>query len=101
MIHALLAKPKRIEFRGEQVVLRRPTVADLVALMDANERGVFLPAWYVLTHVMDGDAQAFESLEQVMRLDATAVNELSRHIDAMYGEGQDLPQAPAKSCEAS
>jgi hypothetical protein len=101
MINALLAKPARVTFRGEVVTLRRPTVADLVALMDASERGVFIPAWYVLNHVLDGDQPAFESMDQVMRLDAIAVTELSRLIDAMYGEGQDLPRAPAKSCEAS
>ncbi len=99
MIAALLAKPHTIEFRGERITVRRPTVADLVACVDAGERGLFLPAWMVLNHVMDGDCPAFESIEQVMRLDGPSVIELGQEIDKLYSEGLDSRRLPAKSCE--
>lgn len=89
MIAALTGRPKSIEFRGERVTLRRPTVADMIALADASERGVHIPAWYVLNHVMDGDAPAYQGMEEVMRLDGPAVLALSREIDKLYGEGLD------------
>lgn len=89
MIAALTSRPKTVDFRGEQIRLRRPTVADLIALADASERGQHIPAWYVLNHVMDGDAPAFSSMDEVMRLDGPAVLALSREIDKLYGEGLD------------
>jgi hypothetical protein len=97
MIGALLARPHRIEFRGESITLRRPTVADMVAAADAAERGVHMSAWLVATHVMDGDAPAFESVEQVMQLEGPAVLALSAEIEKLYGEGLDLQSPHAKS----
>jgi hypothetical protein len=97
MIAALLAKPHHIDFRGERVVIKRPRVADLVACVDASERGTYMPAWFVLNHVLDGDHPAFESLEQVMQLDGPAVVELSREIEKLYVEGLDLSGPHAKS----
>jgi len=97
MIHALLAKPHAIDFRGERIVIRRPRVADLVACVDQSERGVYMPAWFVMNHVMDGDSQAFQTLEQVMQLDGPAVVELAREIEKLYVEGLDLSGPHAKS----
>lgn len=89
MIEALRSSPKTIVWRGTEIVLRRPTVADLIALTDASERGEHIPSWYVLHHVMQDGAPAFKSLEEVMQLDAPAVVALSREIDRLYGEGLD------------
>jgi hypothetical protein len=89
MIAALLARPKTIEFRGETITLRRPNVADLVALLDARERGDNLVAWLIWNHVMDGDAPAFKSIDECLRLDAVAARALAGHIDELYSEGMD------------
>ena len=97
MIASLLCRPLVLEFRGTQITLRRPTVAHLVAAIDATERGVYMPAWYVWNHVMDGDAQAFESLDAVMQLDAPGVILLGREIEGLYLEGLDSPGLRAKS----
>lgn len=97
MIAALLAKPCHVEFRGERVAIRRPRVADVVAALDASARGEYMPAWFVLHHVLEGDAPAFASLEEVMRLDGPAVIELARYIEPLYTEGLDLQAPPAKS----
>lgn len=97
MISSLLTRPKTIDFRGESIKLRRPTVADVVAALDAQERAVYMPAWFVWMHVMDGDAQAFESIEQVMRLDGPGVIALAQQIEPLYAEGLDLQAPHAKS----
>lgn len=89
MIEALLSKPKRITFRGQELTLRRPTVADLVSLVDAQGRGENILAWYIWNHVVDGGERVFASIDDVMRLDATACQELAKEIDKLYGEGSD------------
>lgn len=97
MIAALLAKPCTIDFRGERVAIRRPRVVDIVAALDASARGDYMPAWFVLNHVLEGDVPAFASMEEVMRLDGPAVVELARMIEPLYTEGLDLQPPPAKS----
>jgi hypothetical protein len=89
MIAALLARPKTIEFRGETIKLRRPNVADLVALLDARERGDNLVAWLIWNHVVDGDEPAFKSIDECLKLDALAARALAGHIDELYSEGMD------------
>lgn len=89
MIAALLHRTAEIEFRGETVWVRRPTVADLVAAVDAQARGTFMPAWFVHAHVLKGDGLAFKSVDEVMQLDGPAVVELSRKIEEFYAEGLD------------
>lgn len=97
MIAALLCRPVELEVAGERVRVRRPTVADFVAAVDASGRGAFMPAWFVATHALDGDAQAFESIDQVMRLDGNRTIALGKAIEKLYEEGLDLLQPPAKS----
>ena len=97
MIAALLARHARVDFRGEVVTLRRPTVADLVAAADAAERGTHMPAWLVWNHVLESNSPAFESLDAVMGADGPAVLALALEVERLYAEGLDLQSPPAKS----
>ena len=97
MIAALLCRPAELEIAGERVRVRRPTVADFVAAIDAAQRGTFMPAWFVATHALEGDAPAFDSIDQVMRMDGNSVIALGKAIERLYEEGLDLLQPPAKS----
>lgn len=89
MIDALLARPSEVQFRGATVRLRRPTVADLVALLDAESRGEYLPALYVANHVIDAQGERVYTVETVKTLSAPAVIALSRLIEPLYSEGLD------------
>lgn len=89
MIDALTAKNALLEVRGTQIEVRRPTVADYVALVDAGKRDVYLPAWYVWNHVVRDGRRVYATLEEVMSLDGAAVRELSTKIDQLYTEGLD------------
>jgi hypothetical protein len=89
MNDALRGLPKTIEYRGEVVVLRRPTVADLVAALDAESRGLQMSAWYVANHVLGPDRGPLYCYDEVMKLNAPAVVGLSREIEKLYTEGLD------------
>lgn len=89
MIEALLARPLTVEFRGEAVRLRRPTIADLVAAIDAQSRDENMPAWYVATHVLDADGANMYTLDVAKRLSAPAVIALAKMIEPLYSEGLD------------
>lgn len=89
MIDALTAANATIVIRGTAIEVRRPTVADYVALVDAGKREVYLPAWYVWNHVLFGGKRAYATVDEVMNLDGVAVRELASKIDALYLEGLD------------
>jgi hypothetical protein len=89
MIDALLARPLAVEFRGETVRLRRPTIGDLVAAIDVQSRGENMAAWYVATHVLDSDGAQMYTLDVAKRLSAPAVIALARLIEPLYSEGLD------------
>lgn len=98
IIHALLAQDAVVEFRGEQIRLRRPTVADLIAAQDAESRGAFMPAWYVANHLLGPDGRnQFANPDELRAMSAPAVVALSRLIEPLYLEGLDLQAPPAKS----
>lgn len=86
---ALAAKPLEIAFRGETVRLRRPTVGDLVAMLDAETRGVNMAAQYVAAHVIDAQGERVFTYETALNLSAPAVIALSKEIEKLYGEGLD------------
>ncbi len=89
MIEALRGQNLTIDFRGERVTLRRPTVADLVAALDASSRETHMSAWYVARHVLGADGQLAYTLDEVMKLSAPAVVALARVIEPLYTEGLD------------
>ena len=89
MNDALRGLPKHVEYRGETVTLRRPTVADLVAALDAESRGVQMSAWYVADHVLAPNGAPLCCVGEVMKLNAPAVVGLARMIEALYTEGLD------------
>jgi hypothetical protein len=86
---ALSARPLEIAFRGEAVRLRRPTVADLVAMIDAESRGPNMAAMYVSAHVIDENGNRVYTYETALNLSAPAVIGLSKEIEKLYGEGLD------------
>lgn len=89
MIDALTAKPLEIDFRGHRIRLRRPTVADLIAMLDAESRGHNMPAAYVAAHVIDAQGERVYTYETALNLSAPAVVALSREVEKLYGEGLD------------
>lgn len=97
ILDALLARESVVDFNGQQVRLRRPTVADLIAAQDAESRGTFMPAWYCAAHVLGSDGQCvWKSAEELRTLSAPQVIALSRLIEPLYVEGLDLDRSPAK-----
>jgi hypothetical protein len=98
MIAAFRLEPVGIEIDGEAFDLRRPTVADFVALADATQRGVSPHAWYVWNHVERGGRRVFGSVDEVANtVPLPWVLAVSREIDALYGEGLDCRRAGATS----
>jgi hypothetical protein len=89
LIDALIARPIHVPFRGEMVRLRRPTVGDLIAMIDAESRGLHMPAMYVAMHVIDEQGERAYTYETTLNLSAPAVIALSREIEKLYGEGLD------------
>ncbi len=94
LLDAFLSRPAVVTFDGVVLHLKRPTVAHLIAAQDAESRGEFMPAWYVLNHVVKADGSAeFSSIELVRELNAPTVLRIARLIEQLYVEGLDL-QAP-------
>lgn len=97
MIEALNREPIELEVAGETVEVRRPTLADLVALTDATQRGVHASAWYCWNHCYRDGRRMFASVEAVMELPLPWVLAVSREIDQLYGEGLDCRRAAVRS----
>ena len=98
LIDSFLARPVAVEFDGRTIHLKRPTVAHLIAAQDAESRGEFMPAWYVLNHVVtSAGTPEFGSMDLVKELSAPLVLRLARIIEPLYVEGLDLPAPHAKS----
>lgn len=89
MIHALLATPVSIQFRGETVRLRRPVIADLVAAIDAQARGENMSAWFIAAHVLAPDGSLAYTLDQAKQLHAPSAISLANLIEPLYSEGLD------------
>lgn len=86
---ALTARPLDIDFRGTKVRLRRPTVGDLVSMLDAESRGLSMPAAYIAAHVIDDQGERVYTYETALKLHAPSAISLSREIEKLYGEGLD------------
>lgn len=90
MIDALLSRPLSVEFRGEAVRLRRPTIADLVAAIDAQSRGENMTAWYIAQHVLAPDNSLAYTVDQARQLHApSAIAFVRDHVEPLYSEGLD------------
>jgi len=89
VIDALAARPLATEFRGEPIRLRRPTIGDLVAAIDAQSRGENMAAWYVAAHVLAPDGSLAYTIDQARQLSAPACIALARIIEPLYSEGLD------------
>jgi hypothetical protein len=90
-IRAILAlQPKRIDFRGASVELRRPSALDLIEALgvskDSPER---LYVWFVLRHLMQDGRPVFASMDEVLAANGPLVVELGREIERLYEEGRD------------
>lgn len=77
---------------GIEVILRRPSVLDLVTAIEISKANTDTPhifqAWLVQNHLYDGDTQVFTSTEEVLECDNGLIQELSGEIDKLYGEGK-------------
>lgn len=89
MIEALLAKPVTVDFRGENVRLRRPTIADLIAAIDAQSRGENMTAFYIAAHVLAHDGSLAYTLAEAKQLHAPSAIRLAQLIEPLYSEGLD------------
>ncbi len=84
-------KPVPFDLNGAPCFLKRPTLADLVDAISANERGpAFAKAWAIHRHLLDGDhAPVFASAEEALRMPAGAAAKAVQAIEALYSEGSD------------
>lgn len=99
LISALLATDAEVVWDGLTVRILRPTVAHFIAAQDAESRGVWMPAWYVATHVVGVDGQTlWKSHEELRVLSAPKIIALARLIEPLYLEGLDSPALAAKPC---
>lgn len=84
-------KPFPFDINGAACFLKRPTLADLVDAISANERGpAFAKAWALHRHLLDADGlPVFASVDDALRMPAGAAAKAVQAIEALYGEGQD------------
>ena len=89
MIDALLARPTIVRIGTKEFRCRRPTVADFIAVLDAESRGEYLPALYVANHLIDENGERMFTPETARNLHGPSVVILSRQIEVLYTEGLD------------
>jgi hypothetical protein len=91
-IRSILAlEPVRIEVDGCEVVITRPTIADLVDAIEINrstpEIGKY---WQMARHVLHPDGtRLFASVEEAARCPAHIGAAICLRIDSLYNEGRD------------
>jgi hypothetical protein len=86
----LTMQPKRIEFRGAAVELRRPSALDLIeALQVSRDSPERIYVWMVLRHLMHDGRPVFSSMDEVLAASGPLVLELGREIERLYEEGRD------------
>ena len=91
MNEALRGQPKTIEYRGEWVTLRRPTVADLAEALHVNATAPGeANAWLLWRHLETrAGVQVFSSLEHAKACPLRLALRIVPMIEEMYGEGRD------------
>lgn len=91
-IRAILAlEHKPFELNGAACLLKRPTLADLVDAVSANEQGpVFSKAWALHRHLLDPTGSpVFSTVDEAMRAPAGIAAKAVAAIEALYSEGSD------------
>lgn len=77
---------------GMEVVLRRPSIADLLEAIDiSGNPKIHFVSWTVFNHLLEGNKPMFSSLDEVMQCDFHLVEKIGKEIDILYAEGRDLP----------
>lgn len=88
---ALKLTNKVVEVDGMEVVLRRPSIADLVEAIEVSgDPKIHFVSWTVLNHLLEGNKPMFSSLDEVMICDFRLVEKIGKEIDILYNEGRDL-----------
>jgi len=89
---ALKLTNKLVKIDDMDVVLRRPSIADLVEAIEVSGNPkIHFAAWTVLNHLLEENKPMFSSLEEVMICDFRLVEKIGKEIDILYNEGRDLP----------
>lgn len=87
---ALTIKNHSFTIQGNEYMVRRPSVADLVAAAEESKGKNNFAAWLVYTHLIDSDnTQVFASIEEVLMCDVRMVERIADEIEPLYGEGRD------------
>ena len=84
-------KPVPLDLNGAPCFLKRPTLADLVDAISANERGPgFAKAWALHRHLLDAEGgPVFKSVEDALSMPAGLAAKAVQAIEALYSEGSD------------
>ena len=87
----LTLKPKRVEVRGFEIFLARPTVLDLIVIADLNEKDSAMAKLHALSvHVLDSDGlRVFPDCEAAKSCPAFMAADLIPMIEALYADGLD------------
>lgn len=87
---ALLLKNKKVVIDGTEVLLRRPSVADLAeAHIQAKTPDTFA-AWLVFNHLLDeNNNKFFQDINEVFGCDGVFTELIAIEVDKLYGEGRD------------
>jgi hypothetical protein len=87
----LKCEPFACEIRGFQVKLKRPTVADLLDVLDISAKDPNLvKPWTLHRHLLDGDGvPIFPTVEDARLCPAHFGAEACAAIESLYNEGRD------------
>lgn len=87
---ALTLKNHKVVVDGTEVLLRRPSVADLAEAHIQTKKPETFAAWLLVNHLLDENGNKFFSnIEEVFDCDGRFAELICLEIDKLYGEGRD------------
>lgn len=89
-IRAILAlEPAHFDWKGQRLLLKRPSLTDLIDATQANEKGVaFARSWALWRHLLDENGTpVFESPEAAMACPLALALAANERIEHLYSEG--------------
>lgn len=87
---ALTIKNHTFTIQGNEYVVRRPSVADLIAAAEESKGKNNFAAWLVYNHLVDEQGQqVFTTIEEVIECDVRMIEKIADEIEPLYGEGRD------------
>lgn len=91
-LRAILAlEPVPVDYRGARLMLKRPTLLDLVEAMEANAVGTaHARAWAIHRHVLDENGTpVFATPETALACPSGLAAKVFPMIEGLYQEGSD------------